>query len=271
MAAKKRCQMVTKSGATCRGFALKGSRYCSLHDPRNIKRVNEGRKKGGRIPRAKALIKELKAVKDFDSLFDALNDLMRHIYAGKVSPKQGTTIVQILSGLRTVLVDKAERPGLARQGQYDLSLLTNDELDTLEEIGLALEKRRLERHDTRPALPSPRPTVERREAISSSADDDKGENETELHEPGEVPKALILDVDNVGKADLQVPTPEGPPTVKAVKAGSGDRWNVVRIADNFILSDNLSEKDAKEVARALSSEPPEKPQPPKVIREAKVY
>ncbi len=97
------CEAVTKSGGQCRSFAIRGSKYCSLHDPRLAKKVMAGRKRGGRIPRAKVLAKELKQIGSFDDLLAFLNKLIHDLYSGKLNPKAGQTIVSALGGMKSTL------------------------------------------------------------------------------------------------------------------------------------------------------------------------
>jgi hypothetical protein len=257
--------MVTNSGATCRGFAIRGSPYCSLHHPANIKRVNEGRRRGGRKPRATILAKDLQEIKTLGDLVPFLNKLIADTYVGRIGPKQSQAICTALSGVRTTILDMLDRP-MPRQ-PYDghLSLCTDEELDILETISLRLEARRQGMAEPPLLLLEESRDVGTREAISAEAGQADGVIEAEeIEGEGKPPSAIMLDINNVDRMDASKPA-----TIRAVKV-SGDKWNVVRADGGHILVDGLSEKDAREVARALSSSSEELPQPT-VKKEAKVY
>ncbi len=97
------CATKTKSGLQCRGHVVKGSKFCNLHDPRWAGKVAAGRKRGGRIPRAKVLAKELKQIGSFDDLLAFLNKLIHDLYSGRLNPKAGQTIVSALGGMKSTL------------------------------------------------------------------------------------------------------------------------------------------------------------------------
>jgi len=99
----RQCQGRTKDGLRCRAAALKDSPYCAFHDRRLQKRIQEGRKRGGRVPRARILRERLKEIRSLSDMVDFLNTLIQDLYAGKLSAKQGQAIVSALSGIKSTI------------------------------------------------------------------------------------------------------------------------------------------------------------------------
>lgn len=108
---KQQCEAILKSGQRCKAWAVRGGKLCALHDPRLQKKISEGRKRGGRMPRAKVLAKELKEIKTFEDLLAFLNKLIQDTYLGRITAKQSQAITTALSGIRATILDMMDTGG----------------------------------------------------------------------------------------------------------------------------------------------------------------
>jgi hypothetical protein len=204
---KRQCEAILKSGQRCRAWAVRGGVYCSLHDPRNATKVKEGRKRGGRMPRAKVLAKELKEIRSFEDLLDFLNRLIKDTYTGAITAKQSQAVTTALSGIRVTIQDLMSAGGEAGYPRklYDFKPPGYDE--TLKRIMAdprgreALEVlNRLTEGEGLPVLPEklppPHPEIEAGEANEQEEAQDIIEAEAEDIPPQEEKQEVIEDEDN---------------------------------------------------------------------------
>ncbi len=136
---KRRCEGKNKDGSQCRGSALTGASFCTFHSPsrRVQERVRRGRLAGGRIPRAKMLVKEAKEIRSLDDAHDVLNKTYKDLCSGRITHQTARTTVDIVKALETVFQLKGETGAEIPVKLYDVLPRLPDwsepELETPEE------------------------------------------------------------------------------------------------------------------------------------------
>ena len=94
---EKQCEFMKQDGTRCGAYAVKGSKYCFMHDPESAEAKQEAVRRGGSHKRERKL--QPFVIKNHSDLSKSFVDTANAVLTGDLTPKEANSVLRALSAL----------------------------------------------------------------------------------------------------------------------------------------------------------------------------
>ena len=135
----KTCTAKKHDGTSCQAAALPGRAFCFFHDPARASARRKAQSRGGLANRMATLPPDAPAVKIADALdaIDLICETVSQVRRGEIDPRVANSVgflTNVLFGVSCKPPLPKAPPEAESRQQYDVSVLTEEELRLLKEL-----------------------------------------------------------------------------------------------------------------------------------------